>query len=181
MGKGLNPFPNSYSKTNYKTFKEKWWVVLEVFKKTKSEDGISTLGFVSTLGTIVLCGFAIVTFNINEAQAKVDKSVEFDIKNIAAQTNLKLANEKTVVPIDNKYIGSNELGLPISETSPISKGTVITASGDSKGYCLFASNPAGESSDENRYVYASNEGGFHILYDGQNCKDGAIKTLIADQ
>lgn len=155
--------------------------MFETLKQRNTEDGISTLGSVSALGAIVLCSITLITFSINEAQAKVDKSVEFDIKNIAAQTNLKISNEQKTVIIDNKYIGNNESGLPISDSSPITKGTIITASGDSTGYCLVANNPAGELSAESRYVYASNEGGFHILYDGQNCKDGSIKTLIADQ
>lgn len=148
---------------------------------SKPEDAVSTLGFLTIVASMALLTIGFTTFNINDEKAKIDRSVEFDIKNIAAQTNEKISDEKKVVIVDNKYIGHDKNGIPLSENSPITRGTIITASGDSRGYCLFAINANGNDSSGTKYVYASAAGGFHILDDGQNCKDGLIQTLNAEQ
>lgn len=153
-----------------------------VFKES-SESGLSTVGFLTILAAISVSVISGVTFTIKDAEAKVDRSVEFDIKNIAAFVNNKIDAEKPSKDafIDNAFIGTDDNGVPISETNPLSKGTIMTADGTPEGYCLFASNPGGNITSDTRYVYASSDGGFHVLADGQICTKGLIQTLVSDQ
>lgn len=153
-----------------------------IFKES-SESGLSTIGFVTILATISISMIGAATFAIKDAEAKVDRSVEFDIKNIAAHVNNRIAseqpNEKTL--INNTYIGTDDLGVPISDVNPLSKGTTMTADGTPQGFCIFASNPGGDQSAETHFVYASLSGGFRILADGQYCNQGEVQTLVSDQ
>lgn len=153
-----------------------------VFKES-SESGLSTMGFITVLATISVSLIGAVTFTIKDAEAKIDRSVEFDIKNIANHVNTRIAEEKPSadVTIDNLYIGTNDSGVPLSENSPLTQGTIMTADGSPKGYCLYSSNPSGNLSKKTRFIYASADGGFHILADGQNCRNGLIETLVSDQ
>lgn len=153
-----------------------------VFKES-SESGLSTMGFITILAAISVSLIGGITFNIKEAEAKVDRSVEFDLKNIANHVNSRIAEEKPSkdTQIDNAYIGTDDSGTPLSENSPLTKRTIMTADGSPKGYCLYSSNPGGNLSKKTRFIYASADGGFHILADGQNCKNGLVETLVSDQ
>lgn len=151
--------------------------------KESSEDGVSTIGFLTILGLISISLISSITFTIKDAEAKVDRSVEFDIKNMGAYVNNRIAaeNPSKETFIDNSYIGTNDSGVPVSETNPLSKGTIMTADGTPEGFCLFSSNPAGNLTSDTRYVFASLDGGFHILADGQFCEKGILETRVSDQ
>lgn len=151
--------------------------------KESSESGVSTIGFLTILAVISVSLISSVSFTIKDAEAKVDRSVEFDIKNMGGFVNNRIAAEdpSEEVLIDNAYIGTDDSGVPTSVNNPLSKGTIMTADGTPGGYCLFASNPAGNLTVDTRYVFASIDGGFHVLADGQFCKKGIIETLVSDQ